>query len=198
MTEIQRPPYAPGSKAWVVLAIVVAALLATALWRRLQAAPTGVDSFVLHAQPRELPNLRFSDSNGKTTDLAAQRGRTLLLNVWATWCAPCREEMPTLDRLQAQLGGPHFEVIALSIDKEGAVPVRHFFERNGIRHLVAYLDPSGEASAGLGAVGVPLTVLIGSDGRELARKFGPAAWHDPQMVQLIRTHIPGAAAPTTR
>lgn len=110
----------------------------------------------------------------------------VLLNVWATWCPPCREEMPALDRLQATLGGPDFEVVALSIDDGGMPAVRAFLVGAGIRHLRAYVDASGDARTRFGVGGVPVTLLIDRDGRELGRKLGPAAWDHPDTVQLIR------------
>jgi len=89
----------------------------------------------------------------------------VLLNLWATWCVPCRKEMPSLDRLQAQLGGPAFEVVALSIDKSPQA-VREFYREYGIRKLALYIDPSAEVTSTLGAVGIPTTLLVDGDGRE--------------------------------
>jgi thiol-disulfide isomerase/thioredoxin len=117
----------------------------------------------------------------------------VLLNVWATWCMPCREEMPTLDRLQATLGGPGFEVVALSIDKGGLPVVHAFYQSLGIRFLKLYLDADGEATAGLVATGIPLTLLIDTEGREIGRKLGPAAWDDAAMVAQLRSHVVGNA-----
>ena len=97
--------------------------------------------------------------------------------------------MPTLDRLQAALGGPGFEVLALSIDKGGLPVVQTFYRSLGIRHLKPYLDAEGEASAGLVATGIPLTLLIDTEGREIGRKLGPAAWDDAAMVAQLRSHI---------
>ncbi len=106
---------------------------------------------------------------------------------------PCREEMPTLDRLQATLGGPGFEVVALSIDKGGLPVVHAFYQSLGIRFLKPYLDADGEATAGLVATGIPLTLLIDTEGREIGRKLGPAAWDDPVMVAQLRSHVVGNA-----
>ncbi len=118
------------------------------------------------------------------------------LNVWATWCPPCREAMPTLDRLQAALGGPGFEVVALSIDHAGLPLVRDFFDRTGIKHLQPYLDTFGDAASNLAVAGVPLTLLVDREGREIGRKLGPAAWDKPRVVELIRGHMAPGAAPS--
>lgn len=146
-------------------------------------------SFTPHPVPRSAGELRFSDENGVPKSLADFRGRVVLLNVWATWCPPCREEMPTLDRLQASLGGPDFEVLTVSIDAQGLPVVRTFFKQIGIKHLHPYIDSLHEVGA-LGATGVPLTLLIDREGREVARKLGPATWDDPKVVQTIRGYLP--------
>jgi len=178
-----------GRRAVLMLALVAGLFAAVPLLRRtLAPRPTAVD-LRLHDRPRELPELRFTDGKGTATSLVAFRGRVVLLNVWATWCPPCREEMPTLDRLQATLGGPGFEVVALSIDQGGLPVVQAFFDQVRIKHLQPYLDTFGDASSSLSVGGVPLTLLIDRDGREIGRKLGPAVWDSPQMVELIRDRL---------
>lgn len=179
--------FRPGAKTWLMLFIIAMPLVAPPMLRfwRAPAATT----MTLHPSARVLPELAFSDGQGRPTSLAAYRGRTVLLNIWATWCTPCREEMPTLDRLQAKLDGPTFEVVALSIDKTGLPAVQAFYRSIGIRHLGIYLDSSGEAAAALVATGIPLTLLIDADGREIGRKLGPAVWDAEPMVALLRGHI---------
>jgi len=142
--------------------------------------------------PRPLPELHFVDGTGARHSLADFRGRVILLNVWATWCVPCREEMPALDRLQAALGGPDFEVVPLSIDRGGVSAVRSFYGELELRALRIYVDASGEALTKLGAVGIPLTLLVDRDGRELWRVVGPAEWDKPAAVNRIRSHLPEA------
>jgi len=139
--------------------------------------------------PKALPEIRFQDEAGRALTLADFKGRLILLNVWATWCTPCREEMPALDRLQAKLGGPKFEVVALSIDREGAAVVRRFFADVGVRRLKLYVDPSGEAAGRLATVGIPTTLLIDRDGREIGRRVGPAKWDGSAEVEAIRRRI---------
>lgn len=159
----------------------------TAYWRL--ASDEVVGGVVVHARARELPSLRFTDGNGAATSLAAFRDRVVLLNVWATWCGPCREEMPTLDRLQATLGGPHFEVVTVSVDAGGLPAVQAFFREIGVKHLHPYLDTFQDAAA-LITTGIPVTLLVDRDGREAGRKLGPAAWDDPRMLRLIRRYLP--------
>ena len=184
-------------KRWLVLAAMAAGLLGAipVLHLTRGARPVNAD-LALHARPRELANLRFSDGDGRPTSLTAFNGRFVLLNVWATWCPPCGEEMPSLDRLQATLGGPGFEVVALSIDQGGLQVVRDFFDRMSIRHLRPYLDTSGDMLSSLAMAGVPLTLFIDRKGREIGRKSGPAAWDNPRMVELIRSQMAPDSMPS--
>ncbi|TIT22246.1 MAG: TlpA family protein disulfide reductase [Mesorhizobium sp.] len=146
-------------------------------------------NFVVHEAPVPIPEISFEDGNGKPKTLADFHGKVVLLNIWATWCAPCRKEMPTLDRLQAKLGGPDFEVVALSMDRAGPEIVKKFFAEIGIKHLALNIDASGKAMFAIGSVGLPATLLINSDGKEIGRLIGPAEWDAPDMVDFIRSRI---------
>jgi thiol-disulfide isomerase/thioredoxin len=188
--------------------LLVAAVLAYEIARRASApapqvagssAPTGsanpnssANSLALSVfeQPRPLPEIWFQDDQGHDLTLAEFRGRVVLLNIWATWCVPCRQEMPTLDRL----GGKDFLVMALSIDRKGVDAVRDFYREIGVEKLAIYLDPSGRGSRGLAIPGVPTTLLIDQEGREVARKMGAAEWDGPEMVSLIERTIRGESA----
>lgn len=139
----------------------------------------------MHDAPRALPEISFADAAGTPQTPAAWRGKVVLLNIWATWCGPCREEMPTLDRLQHRLGGPHFAVVALSIDRAGVGVVERFFTETGVAHLDIAIDESGRAARDLGARGLPTTLLIAPDGRELGRLVGAAEWDTPEMVAFL-------------
>jgi thiol-disulfide isomerase/thioredoxin len=142
-------------------------------------------NFVLHAAPKPIPAVSFDDDQGRRRSLADFRGKVVLLNIWATWCPPCRREMPSLDRLQSTLGGPDFEVAALSIDRAGIDVVRKFYAEVGIRNLAVYIDTSGKAPRELGTVGVPSTLLIDREGRELGRLAGPAEWDASEIVAFL-------------
>jgi thiol-disulfide isomerase/thioredoxin len=136
-------------------------------------------------QPRPVADTWFQDDEGHNVALAGFRGRVILLNIWATWCVPCRQEMPALDRLQARLGGEDFRVIALSIDRKGVEAVKGFYREVGVEKLAIYVDPSGRVSRRLAIPGVPTTLLIDREGREVARKMGAAEWDGREMVSLI-------------
>ncbi|MBI1260619.1 MAG: redoxin family protein [Rhizobiales bacterium] len=154
-----------------------------------QAETASSRSFVMHEAPRSLPEIKFEDGNGEAHTLADLRGKTVLLNTWATWCVPCREEMPTLDALEAKLGGPGFEVVPLSVDRAGPEVVRKFYAEIGIEHLGLYIDASMRASFDLQAPGLPTTLLIDSNGRELGRLVGPAEWDTPEMIAFLKNHL---------
>lgn len=143
----------------------------------------------LHDTPRAMQSPPFVDGEGRALTLTDFRGRVVLLNVWATWCAPCREEMPTLDALQARLGGPDFHVLPLSIDRAGLEPVRRFYEEVGIRHLGLYLAEDVRAMLALAVAGLPTTVLIDRAGREHGRLAGPADWDGPEAIAQIQSLI---------
>jgi thiol-disulfide isomerase/thioredoxin len=145
--------------------------------------------FTVWGSPRPLPELRFLDGTGRPRMLAEFQGKGLLLNFWATWCAPCRQEMPALDRLQTRLGGPAFEVVALSIDRAGLPAVAAFYQELGLRALALYVDPSGSAGRGLGVPGTPATLLVDAQGREIGRAFGAKTWDAPEVVREIERRL---------
>ena len=143
--------------------------------------------------PRAVPNLNFADGDGRALALADFRGRPVVLNIWATWCVPCRREMPTLERLQANFDKSVLLVLPLSIDRPGAAAVRRFYERLGLKALGVYVDPSGKAADEIDAPGIPTTLLLDREGREIGRKIGPADWDSPAMITLLRERL-GIAA----
>lgn len=146
-------------------------------------------AMTLHEAPRTVPALRFEDGRGQSLTLADFQGRVVLLNIWATWCGPCRAEMPTLDRLQAALGGPDFEVVALSIDRAGIGAVDRFYAEIGVKHLGRFIDVTAKTGRDLGAYGLPTTLLIDREGREIARHVGPAEWDTPSMTTFFREQL---------
>lgn len=148
--------------------------------------PAGeVAKFQVAATPKPLAKLAFTGAGDKWVTLGDFRGKTVLLNFWATWCAPCKVEMPSLDRLQARLGGDDFAVVAISSDRAGAKAVDPYFEQNGIR-LARYYDPRNAAGMALGVTGLPTSILIDKDGRELGRLLGDAKWDSPDAVALVK------------
>ena len=143
-------------------------------------------AFVFKKEPEALSEVRFQDASGTEKTLSDWRGKVVLVNLWATWCAPCRKEMPALDRLQKELGSSKFEVVAISIDRTGLAGARKFLDETGVKNLALYADPTTKLSSVLKAVGLPVTVLIDAEGREIGRLVGPAEWDSEDAKRLIR------------
>ncbi len=146
-------------------------------------------AFVIHDQRKDMADVSFFDESGKERALSEWRGRVVLLNLWATWCAPCRKEMPTLAGLETRLGSKDFEVVAISVDRKGAETSGAFLIENHATALTLYADPSATVLEKVKAVGLPASILIDRQGREIGRMFGPAEWNGPDAERLIRAAI---------
>jgi thiol-disulfide isomerase/thioredoxin len=136
--------------------------------------------------PTPVPSFSFADQAGHSLSLADFQGRAVVLNLWATWCMPCRKELPSLDRLQTKLGGPRFQVLAVSIDKQGAAVVQPFYRALGLRSLAIHLAPTGKPPSLLNIEGIPATLLIDREGREIGRKLGAVEWDAPATISALR------------
>lgn len=158
----------------------------------------GLEKFRGAEAPKPVPPLAFVDGDGRRADLADFKGRLVLLNLWATWCGPCVKEMPSLDRLQAQLGGDAFQVVALSLDRGGRDVVAPFYERTGVKNLSLFLDPASGAMQTLGLRGLPTTLLIDQEGRELGRVEGAVEWDSPAVIAFLKKHMGAGGAPQGR
>jgi len=146
--------------------------------------------FVFRAPRLPVPAIAVVDGEGaKTGGIADLHGKFVLLNIWATWCAPCRKELPSLDLLQEQLGGPDFEVVALSVDRDGAEAVKKFYREIGIRRLPVRVAADSNALAALGAYGLPTTPLIDPESKEIGRLVGAARWDSKEMVDFLKLRI---------
>ena len=140
-----------------------------------------------------VPDLAFKDDAGQVKTLNDWRGRTVLLNLWATWCVPCRKEMPALDALQAKLGGDKFQVVAVNIDTRDPQKPRNFLKQVGVSHLAYYADDSAQVFETLKeagkAFGMPTTLIIGPHGCEIGNMAGPAEWASDDGVKLVSAAI---------
>jgi thiol-disulfide isomerase/thioredoxin len=153
------------------------------------AGSPGVFELSFLDQPRALPEIKFVNGNGDAQSLSDFRGRPVLLNIWATWCVPCRQEMSALDRLQAAFDKSQFLVLPLSIDRKGVPVVKSFYEELGIKVLDIYVDQTSNAASTLSTLGVPTTLFIDRDGREVGRKIGPAEWDSPEAIAELRERL---------
>lgn len=154
----------------------------------------GLPAFVYKTAPAPLADVGFVDGSGAPKTLKDFRGKTVLLNLWATWCAPCREEMPSLDRLQQELGSDVFQVVALAVDRTGLDSARKFLEGINVKSLALYADPTTRSGSALKAVGMPTTILIDAEGREIGRLPGPAEWDSADAKRLVQEAIRTSAA----
>ena len=139
--------------------------------------------------PKSLPVLAFKDGNGAAKSLADWRGRTVLLNLWATWCVPCRKEMPALDALQGKLGGGDFEVVSINIDTRDTDKPKEWLKNAGVNTLAYYADHSAKVFQDLKAIGkafgMPTTLIVDPNGCELAALAGPAEWASDDALKLV-------------
>jgi thiol-disulfide isomerase/thioredoxin len=140
-----------------------------------------------------MPALAFQDAEGKPLTLEHWRGHTVLLNLWATWCVPCRKEMPALDALEQRLGGPKFEVVAVNIDTRDAEKPRAWLKEVGVQKLAFYADPTARTFQDLKSIGrafgMPTTLLIDGQGCEIGTIAGPAEWASEDAIKLINAAL---------
>ena len=152
-----------------------------------------VGSLTVATKPMQMPDLAFVDAAGNAKKLSDWKGRTVLLNLWATWCVPCRKEMPALDNLQGKLGGKTFEVVAINIDTRDAEKPKAFLKDGNLTRLDFYSDQKAKVfqdlkSAGL-ALGMPTSLLVDGDGCEVAAMSGGAGWDSDDAVKLVAAAI---------
>jgi len=149
--------------------------------------PNGeMQNFTLHKAPQAVAGITFKDAAGREMSLADFRGRVVMLNLWATWCAPCRREMPDIDALQAKYGGDKFVVVALSQDRKGVEAVRDFYAEIGVKNLEIFIDQKARSTRKLRAPGLPTTLLLDKRGLEIGRLIGPANWNSADAHGLIK------------
>jgi thiol-disulfide isomerase/thioredoxin len=152
-----------------------------------------VAAFAAAHTPFRVPDLAFKDVAGHDRTLKDWRGRTVLVNLWATWCVPCRKEMPALDALQGDLGGANFEVVAVNIDTRDPEKPLAFLKEVGVNHLAYYSDESAKVFQDLKlagkAFGMPTTLIVDRAGCEIGDMAGPAEWASADGVKLVSAAV---------
>ena len=157
-----------------------------------------VAALTMATTPLRLPDLAFEDADGKPRKLSDWRGKTVLVNLWATWCVPCRKEMPALDSLQTKLGGKDFEVVAINIDTRDAEKPKNFLKDGNLTKLSYFSDQKAKVFQDLKsigkALGMPTSVLVDGQGCEIANIAGPAEWASDDAIKLIKAAVQPAKA----
>jgi thiol-disulfide isomerase/thioredoxin len=157
-----------------------------------------VAALTMATEPLRLPDLTFENADGKPKKLSDWRGRTVLVNLWATWCVPCRKEMPALEGLQARLGGPNLEVVAVNIDTRDPEKPKAFLKEANLTRLDYFSDEKAKVFQDLKAIGralgMPTSVLVDGQGCEIATIAGPAQWDSDDAVKLITAAVSQPAA----
>lgn len=151
-----------------------------------------MQKLVVHSEPKEISGKGFLDGNGDKTSLDAYKGKLVLLNIWATWCPPCRAEMPSIDALQAELGGDDFQVVTVAMGRNPVASIKKFFAEVGIENLPILRDPKQKFARSIGVIGLPTTIIINTEGQEIARLTGDADWHGDAAVTVIKAMLPKA------
>ena len=169
------------------------------LARRLAPLAHGeVAALTMASAPLRLPDLTFEDVNGKPKKLSDWRGRTVLVNLWATWCVPCRKEMPALEGLQTRLGGENFEVVAINIDTRDPQKPKNFLRDAHLTRIGYFSDEKAKVFQDLKAIGralgMPTSVLVDGQGCEIATIAGPADWDSDDAIKLIKAAMNPVAA----
>ena len=167
----------------VHLAVITLAALALNVALQYRAKPEA--QIVFHETPVAVPGISFIDRQGGIVTMADFKGKVVVLNIWATWCVPCREEMPSLNNLQAIMGGEDFQVVALSIDETGFREIEYFYKQYEIRHLAIYLDEGQDLYDQLAVVAIPTSLIIDRQGLEIGRMIGAATWDSDRMIATL-------------
>ena len=148
----------------------------------------------LHSEPAPVSTAVFTDPDGGEHVLSDWEGKHVLVNFWATWCAPCREEMPALDALQKEFSGENFEVVTIATGRNTVHGIETFFAEEGIEALPVLLDPSQALAREMGVLGLPVTLVLDPEGREIGRLMGDADWNGADARALIEAMLEGGAS----
>lgn len=151
----------------------------------------GMKKLVFHPEPVAVPETGFTDFDGAAMDLSQYEGKIVVLNFWATWCGPCKHEMPMLSALQSEMGGPDFDVVTLATGRNPAPAMQRFFASVEVDNLPLHRDPQQAIARAMGVLGLPTTVILNRQGQEVARMQGDADWSSDSAKAILRALIGG-------
>ena len=174
--------------------LALAANVAAADTAEIEALREGTMKKLSFSEPRPVSESTFTDPDGGEFTLAGFQGKTVLLNFWATWCAPCRKEMPMLSELQTEFGGDDFEVVTIATGRNSIPGMRKFFDEIGVDNLPFYLDPKQKLAREMAVLGLPITLILDEDGNEIARMRGDAEWNSPSAKAIIAALLADAGS----
>ncbi|WP_421701595.1 TlpA disulfide reductase family protein [Aliiroseovarius sp.] len=176
-------------------ALVLGANVAMADMASIEALREGsMKKLIFLSEPKPASDVVFTDADGGEHTLAEYQGQVVVLNFWATWCAPCRKEMPALDALQQELGGEDFQVVTIATGRNKLPAIRNFFDEAGVTALPILLDPRQALAREMRVLGLPATVVLDRDGQEIARMIGDAEWDSDSAKAILRALIAVAPA----
>ena len=155
-----------------------------------------IKKLVFHSEPKAVSQTAFQTVSGGAGTLADYQGKVVVLNFWATWCAPCREEMPMLSDLQTELGGESFEVVTIATGRNPPPAMKTFFDEIGVDNLPLHRDPKSKIAREMGVLGLPITVVLDREGQEIARLQGDAHWNTDSAMAILRALIDGSEGAT--
>lgn len=174
-------------------ALALGAIPAIAADVDLEALKEGsLKKLVFASEPKDVSQEEFTDSDGGTHRLSDWQGKYVLVNFWATWCAPCRKEMPELDALQQQFGGDNFEVVTIATGRNKVAGIERFFNDAGVTQLPILLDPKQKLARNMAVLGLPVTLILNPEGQEIARLRGDAEWHGDSAQAIIAALLAGS------
>jgi thiol-disulfide isomerase/thioredoxin len=139
----------------------------------------------LHSAAKDIPTAVFFAEDGSELTLDDYKGKTLLVNFWATWCAPCRKEMPALSALQDEFGGKDFQVVTIATGRNPPPAMKKFFDQIGVTNLPLHRDPNQALARKMAVLGLPVTVVVNPQGQEIGRLLGDADWHSAEARALV-------------
>ncbi|MDA0229092.1 MAG: TlpA family protein disulfide reductase [Proteobacteria bacterium] len=190
--------FAPFIPRWPSVVLAIALLFAAPLGGMAAQSLIDLDTradgsrilnMVVHDAARPLPAFKFVDVAGNHLSIEDFRGKVVALHFWATWCMPCRAEMPTVDAMQELLGGEDFTFVPLSVDRKGAKLVQQYYVDHGLTNMPLYIDEGMDAAHALRVNGLPYTILLNRDGQEIARIIGDRDWSTPDATALMQRLI---------